>query len=850
MKRILKRALALLVLIALLAAAAAYWAVGAILHAPLPQVEGTLHAPGLGALVEVLRDKWGIPHIYAQNQHDLLYAQGWVQAQDRWWQMDFYRRVFEGRMSEVAGPSPDAQRVDILMRTLQLKAVAQRDFESLEPELRQYYEAFCEGVNACIASRSPGELALEYRVLGLAGKDLPITPWTPADSLAFGKLMGYVFSGRDLEREPLMAVLEATLSREEWAIWDSPYPYERFPTTIAKEDLPQLQDLPPSAPAPEDPTPAPGPEAPALPIGEQVSVLDLLPQGIPGVATLEASNAWALSAGHTATGAPLFASDPHQGIEMPAMWYELGLHCPAGNGRDALDLYGYASPLLPFVTAGNNAHICWGITNVSGSDALDLFELTVNPENPLQYEWDGAWRDMELREERIAVAGAEPIVLHVRVSHLGPLMPEPLLPGDRKDKHWAICWAGLQEGSIQRAGIELSFARNFEEFRAALRHWDYPAANIAYADVDGNIGFQQAGRFPYGPRHGTRRGPLKATGTADAWTGFIPFDLLPHVLNPRSGMVIAANQPAAPEGYSEHVAAALDSPHNMETAPLRYYGYRAERIHDLLTATPRHDIDSFRRIQTDSAMPVLAAIVHAAVEPLPRSEARQLLLDWRGEMDVDNPAALLAGLFVQRLMPLVFADEIPEKKLLDLDTAQLRALEMLLEHRDGAWFWDNRNTAPVEQADDIIAQALDSAFSEARERFGADPVRWQWGHLHVANFVNTVLGRSGIARLEALMNRTNLPAPGGPASINNARWVENEEGAFEMRTIPSYRRIVDLGNFDNSIAINSTGQSAHPASPHYADQLPLWLRGEYREVNWSREAVKKAAVHRLLLEPK
>lgn len=848
----LLRILVVLVLLVGLAGAGAYYYYRQVMYGALPQTTGVLQVSGLQAPVEVIRDEWGIPHLYAENHHDLLFAQGYVQAQDRWWQMDFYRRIVTGRLGELAGDSPDARKVDVLMRTLNLTAVAQRDFDSLEPDLQQYYVAFCNGVNAYVNSRKPSRLAMEYALLGLQGKQPEVAAWTPADCLAFGKLMGYTFSGRDLEREPLQALLHKTLSAIEWWHWEPAYPYAEHPTTVLEEDLPKsIRDFFASLKDDATAPPSPAPEvAPAVEIPEPTSLLDGLPQGMPGVADINASNAWAVAGTRTESGKPLFASDPHQGIEIPNLWYEIGLHCPPDQGRDALNLYGYSAPMLPFVQAGNNDHICWGLTNVSGSDALDLFELRINPDNPLQYEWDGKWRDMETREEVIAVDGMDDIALTIRISHLGPLMPEALLPEGSKDKHWAIRWEGLKRGTIQRAGVALVFARNFEEFREALRHWDYPAANIAYADVEGNIGFQQAGRFPYGAARGAIHGPMPGYRSEHEWEGFVPFHLLPRVLNPASGLVVAANQPAVPEQYARYLQQRLEASAPVDTAPYPIMGYRARRIVDLLDQTVKHGVDSFARIQFDATTPELSSALHTLFSrvSLPESEARALLQDWDGAFDTNMPAALLAGLVVERLCANIFADEVGPTVDLSPDMVTVRRLELLAMAPDTAPFWDDTTTEAVETAADIVARSLEEAWSEAKENFGDDPQDWQWGQMHQAAFRNAFLGKSGIGAIEDLVNRTGNPAPGAFATVNAARYKRNGN-IYEMRTLPAYRRIVDLSDFGNSMAVNSTGQSGHPTSPHYDDQLPLWLAGEYRPVLWTREQVEAGAKDRLMLQP-
>ena len=840
--KLLRRLLIGVVVLVVLGSIGGLWAYRQLMYGALPEVSGTLRADGLKEAVEVFRDDWGVPHLYAQNHHDLLFAQGYVQAQDRWWQMDFYRRIFTGRLGELAGATEEAQRIDVLMRTLDLKAVAQRDYDSLDPPKREYYKAFCAGVNAYVESRWPSGLALEYALLWVKGVEYEVEPWTPADCLAFGKLMGFTFSGRDLEQEPLLAMMQKKFSAAQMAAWDQQYPWGDHPTTVALEDMPELKGVSPTpdaAPAAASGTPAP-----------VSSVMDALPLGLPGVAGVDASNAWAVSGARTESGKPLFASDPHQGIEIPNMWYEIGLHCPPDMNRDALDLYGFAAPMLPFVQAGHNNRICWGLTNVSGSDALDLFELRINPDNPLQYEWDGAWRDMDTRQETIAVRGGEPMVIDIRLCHLGPVIPEALLKEGDKGKAYAIHWEGLNEGTIQRAGIELVFARNFEEFREALRWWDYPAANSPYADVDGNIGFQQAGKFPYGPGRGAIVGPMPGYSSTHQWEGFIDYDLLPHVLNPASGLVVAANNPAAPAEYVAYVTEKIGTGSVGDTSPHPYMGYRAKRITELLDATPKHSVAKFQSIQQDVTTAEVMGVIRTgfARAGVADGEAANLLKAWDGNFAADSAGALLGGLFLERLAENVFGDELAGIREPYWDMNLLRVFELMVVRVDKAPFWDDVTTEPIETAAEVLQKTIDQAYAEAKSRFGEDPVQWKWGALHQANFRNGFLGKSGAADIEALVNRTGLPAPGAFGTVNVARW-EEKDSVLELKHIPAYRRVIDLSDFSKSVAVNSTGQSGHPRSEHYDDQLPLWLKGEYRPILWTREQVEAGYASKLTLKP-
>jgi len=839
----LRLAAIIVVLLVLLSAVYGGWRYWAITRGPLPEVDGTLAVAGLREPVEIFRDGYGIPHIYAKNYHDLLFAQGYVHAQDRWWNMEVYRKIASGRMTEIAGKGDAVLANDLLMRAMNLRGAAEKDYEALTEEERGYYEAFADGVNAYILSRDPDELAMEYGVLAIDGVDIPIEPWTVLDSLAFGKLMGYTFSGRDIQDERTRAALLERVGPEMYKEYFPSYPYDEQPMALGRDVLPQLDGYA------DDDYKMPDVAAPPESTAQLPRYFDALIW--PPID--DASNAWAVAPERTTTGGALFASDPHQGIDLPNLWYEIGLHCEPHGDKPGFDLYGYCAPPVPFVQAGHNAYIAWGLTNVSGSNALDLYRLRVNPENRLQYEWDGEWRDMTEREEVFQFGGAdESRTVTIRETHLGPVITDiEEAMGESQDEPLAVRWDGLEAGTIPKSPMRLAEAKNFEDFREALRYWDHPASSIPYADVEGNIGFQMTGKFPIRPegQHGLT--PTPGWSSEYEWKGFIPYDLLPSGLNPESGFIAAANNASMPEAYYAYIRESVGEPGDYTITPNPNHGYRAGRITELLEASIEHDVDSMKVAQFDVIVPdleeLVAALNEIEFEDDTLTELAAWLENWDYSFTIDSSHALLFAHFWEYLAGNTYNDELGGEGHAQVNMVNLTSLRELLNKPESGW-WDDAATETVETRNDIVRKSFREAHARVTEVFGADRDGWSWGQAHKSHFVNMVLGNSGVDAIEKMVNRGPYPTRGAAATVNIARWSSKTDG-FENRHIPAYRRIIDMADMSRSVAVNSTGQSGHPFSPHYDDQMAPWLKGEYHPILWTREQVEAGAEHKLKLQP-
>ncbi len=820
------------------------------MRGPLPQTSGDLSVSGLHAQVEVLRDDWGIPHIYASDLHDLFFAQGYVQAQDRWWQMEFFRHTGSGSIEELTGKTDSVFGTDVFIRTVGWRRTAEDEVRKMTDDERLTLNSFAEGVNAYITKRSPDDLAMEYRLLGVTGVNISIQPWTSVDSLVWGKVMAWNLTdstGYKYARQSLNKALGEGM----WQDFTPPFPYDSDrPTILYPEDLP-ISDASASAQPAVVSAPNDAPVSDVL--AGNVRPGEFAFSGDTGIG----SNDWVATGSMTASGTPLLANDPHLGIQMPSIWYEIGLHCLPVTDQCPLDVVGFALSPAPGVIIGHNANIAWGVTNAE-ADVQDLYLIKVNPDNPLQYEWNGAWRNMTVASETLNFGdGAAPITLQVRETHLGPVINDNQidkqtgeLKGFNNDDPMVLRWTGSDPGLLFNAVLKLDEASNWTEFRDALRDWDIPSQNFVYADVQGNIGYQMPGRIPIRPAGKDGLTPTLATSDADVWQGYVPFDDLPRIFNPARDYIVTANQAIVPMQYYDQLAQKLGSDANYLFSYDWAYGERAQRITELLKQNAPNTIESYQHIQGDNrnmnAALIVPYLANLQISPGSVAEARDYLLGWDFSMDMNSGQAALFAEFDARLLHDLFDDQLP--KDVRADNHELWSVVKLLDQPDNVW-WDDAGTPDtVETRDDILLRAFTEAVNATAAAMGNNPAEWQWGTLHTATFVSNPLGASGISLIENLVNRGPVAVNGGTDSVNATGW-DPSSGDFTTRSLPSMRMIVDVANFDDSVTMHTTGQSGHPSSPHYSDMINSWRTIQYHPMLWSRQSVEAATVDRLILNP-
>ena len=822
MNRAARIGLILLGIVALLLVAVAITAVVTI-RRPFPQQNGRLELPGLTSEVEVIRDEYGVPHIYADNEYDLMFAQGYVHAQDRFWQMEFWRHISSGRISEIIGePGIDS---DKFIRTMGWNRIATDTialYEEELPELYAHLEAYSDGVNAYI-EQNRNSLSVNHTILGIVNEPWEIEPWTPYHSVAWSVVMADDLSG-NWSSEVSRANLIKELGASTVANLQPFYPYDERPVMVPSSALELPTDEAEEGWWQESSITAVSWDRVSTQlIGSQPDL------GYLGSGPFVGSNNWVISGEHTDTGLPLLANDPHLGIQMPSIWYEVGLHAPGW------DVAGFSFAGVPGVIVGHNEHIAWGVTNV-GPDVQDLFIEKINPSNPNQYEFEGEWLDMEIIDEVISVNGGEPVELTVRLTHHGPIITE--LVDDTTDV-LSMRWTAQEPNRILNAVVGLNQAENYDDYREALRFWDVPSQNVIYADIEGNIAYQMPSLIPI-RKDGNGLVPVPGWTGEYEWDGWIPYEELPHLLNPEWGYIVTANHAVVDEEY----------PYLIDL----YWadGDRGQRITDLIEAELNGDgeisIEDMARIQFDSAS-LLAASYIPLMEGLSSDDnevqaALERLRGWDQQVRRDSVPAALFEIFRMQLAFAMLSDDVGEENVRRFGGAVL--YHQVANDPNAVW-WDDSTTATIESREDILLRALEETIAWFEENQGGNMNDWTWGELHTATFVSNPLGASGIGPIENLVNLGPEPVDGGSSIVNANGWSWGNPAAVTGHV--SMRMIIDMSDFDNSLTVLPTGQSGHPTHPNYQDMFPLWQTGAYHSLWWSREAVEAAAANTLILAP-
>jgi penicillin amidase len=825
-----------------------------VLRRPLPQADGTLDVPGLSAPVEVVRDEHGIPQLYGESLDDLMRAQGYVHAQERFFEMDLRRHVTAGRLSELFGET--TLDTDKYIRTLGWRRVAEQELALVSPQTRRLLQDYADGVNAYLDARSPGELAMQYSLLGIQGLRYTPEPWSPVDSLAWLKAMAWDLRG-NMAEEVDRALLAVDHSPAEIAGLYPAYPYaEHTPivTSGAVVDGEFDQSAPPTAARPAYP-PAVVEQLTAVRAG-----LDALPELV-GRGGGIGSNSWVVDGAHTTTGMPILANDPHLGVSLPGIWMQMGLHCRSVSEDCPLDVAGFTFSGVPGVIIGHNADIAWGFTNL-GPDVTDLF---------LEQVSDTTWRHgrhllpLTVRTETIKVRDGEDFRLRIRATDHGPLLSDVSADlatvganatgatatgasgsadgGSADGDGYAVslAWTALTPSTTADAILELNLASDWDEFRAAARDFAVPAQNLVYADREGHIGYQAPGLIPIRRPGNTGSVPSAGWDPRNDWTGrYVPFAELPHVLDPAEGFVVTANQAVIGPDYPHYLTSDWD------------LGYRAQRIRDLLSTGGPMSVAGSASLQLDDVNPMAETLLPylLAVGDLGSAyyrDGQDLLRGWDGSQPADSAAAAYYNVVWANLLRLTFHDELRESLWPDGGDRWFAVLTRLLQRPADPW-WDDRTTDDVvETRDDIVRRAMRDARDELTRRISPNADDWSWGALHTLDLVEGTVGESGVGLAEWLVNRTGYPASGGSSLVDATSWDAAE--GYAVTAAPSMRMVVSLADFDDSRWINLTGVSGHPASSHYVDQTNLYLAGDTLAWAWSPSAVTAAGRDTLRLVP-
>lgn len=788
-----------------------YWRV----RVSFPQQVGSLRVPGLAARVEVLRDARGVPHLRAQSLEDLLFAQGYVTAQDRLWQMDLSRRAAQGQLSEIFGEA--ALSFDIENRTLGFNHAVEREAKALDPEVGKLFEAYARGVNAFIDSHRD-RLPIEFLLLRYRPR-----AWRVADSLGIPLNMAKVLSNSwpdELMRERIHVKLKETL-------------YANLFPDHSPLDHPVAEW--PTAPLPSQANPAPRPSTELIAPTVLASVgwnllaaegLEPLPSALESLleesVTFQpaglGSNNWVVAGTHTKSGKPLLANDPHLDHSIPSVWYMVDLKAPG------FDVTGVSLPGLPGVVIGHNDHIAWGMTN-TGTDVQDLYIESFNFRDPKKYLHNAEWVDGEVREETIKVRNAHNYSFAVKSTRHGPIISH------QGDRDLALGWTALQPGAlsaVSRALFRLDQAHNWEGFTAALRDFSGPMQNFVYADVDGNIGYYAAGWVPIRKKG---EGTLPVPGSIDDydWAGQVPFEDLPHSYNPAIGMIATANGRVVPDNYPYLITTRWEAP------------YRTARIFQLLEAGSAFTVADLLRIQMDihplDDEWLAKQLVAAAAQHSPRDPEAQyalgLLSRWDGEARADSAATLVCEVTRAALLERVLEPKLGD----DLSGYHWPMSTVFLQNAvTNNWTWW-LPPGDVTFNDTLIA-SLEEAVKRLPRIVGSNSHEaWRWGNTIPLTFHHPL--SYGIPWLGRVLDVGPFPQRGTLTTVKSTT----------MTLGPSMRMVVDFSNLDGSVQNITLGESGQVFSPYYMDQVGAWLAGTSFPMLFSDAAVQKGAIHRLVLEP-
>jgi penicillin amidase len=803
--------------------------------------------------VRVLRDGSGIPQVYAGTSHDLFYAQGFVQAQDRFFEMDVRRHTTAGRLSEMFGPA--TLDVDEAVRTMGWRRVAERELSLLSPQTQSYLQAFSDGVNAYIHTHSPSQMSLEYVLLAQNGLHYRVQDWTPLDSVSWLKAMAWDLRG-NMSEEVQRGLLSAKHTRAQIAQLFPPYPYARHDPIVGHGAVVHGVFRQGATAGRARPPLGPGAERA---LREARSAIDTVPRTIggPGGATDGVgSNAWVVDGAHSSTGKPILANDPHLAVSVPGVWYQMGLHCTTIGPRCPFDVTGFTFAGLPGVVIGHNQQIAWGFTNL-GPDVLDLYLEKISGST---YLYDHKQRPLRMHDEEIKVLGrAKPFRFTVRATRHGPLLsdvdaqlstvgansPAGRRPPDRGNGYAvAISWTALTPSDTADAIFEIDRATNWRQFRAGAKDFAVPSQNMVYADRAGNIGYQAPGRIPIRQPGDTGDYPAPGWLPSYDWTGrYVPFKALPHELNPPEGYVTTANQAVVGRGYPYHLGDSWA------------YGYRSQRITELLHRKPELDVADMSRIQLDDRNGFAPTFVPYLLKIFMPSQylagGQRLLRRWDFHEDADSAAAAYYNAVWKNTLALTFHDDLPESAWPDGDGRWFEVMRRLLEEPNSPWWDDVSTEGVIEDRDDILRQAMADARDELVQRQARRAVDWTWGHQHQLDLQNQTLGQSDVGLVRWLLNRGGYQVGGGGSIVDATHWNAAADGvdAYDVTVAPSMRMVVSLADFDRSRWVNLTGASGHAFDSHYVDQTDLWADGRTLPWPFREGSVRAATQHTLRLVP-
>ncbi len=785
------------------------------------QAKTTYKINGLGQDVEILRDRWGVSHIYARTVEDLFFAQGFNAARDRLWQLDVWRRQGEGKLAEAFGRR--FLEKDIAARLFLYRGDLEKEFRSYHPDGKKILTAFARGINAYIdlTRAQPDLLPLEFRLT----KSKP-GYWKPESSLI--RLFGLT---RNVTREVALAQLVNLIGKEgaeRLHVFEPPTRIEvpeGLDLKLIDDRVLERYNLARAGVTfrPEDIV------GNVIPAADRTMVAEHLSQPLEDGDDVDwgsfASNNWVISGKRTSTRGPILASDPHRAHTIPSLRYMVHLVAPGWN------VIGAGEPSIPGVSLGHNDRIANGLTIFAYADEEDLYVYDTNPADPSQYLYLGKWENMKFVEEAFDVKGGDPARIRLKFTRHGPVIYE-----DTKNrKAYALRAVYLEhEGTAVYLGsLRINQARSWQEFLDAMRYHYTPSLNMVYADTGGNIGWMGGSLAPIRLNWNGLL-PVPGDGRYE-WSGYLDTGKLPTVYNPQEGFFATANQFNLPENYPY-----VDISGREWSDPYRY-----DRIAEVLGSGERLTVGDCLKLQLDElSLPAreLVPLLSSLNSPKPEvTSALRLLLGWDGVLSKDSAAAAIYELWVQRLHENVFNLYVPPAARAILGGGNRRTLVRLLYSPDGTF-----GTDPLAGRDAILLKSLEEATTALETKLGPDVGKWKWGSLHHIIY-ESMLSAAVDPDTRRRLDTASLPRGGDGFTPNNTGFRISD---YRQTGGASYRQVIDLGDFDNSLAINTPGQSGDPDSPHYKDLFPLWAEGKYFPLFFSRARIASVTEEVLTLQPK
>ena len=742
----------------------------------LPVTQGEIALPDLHEEVRVYRDGYNIPHIIATNDYDLFYAQGFVTAQDRLWQMDLRRRTAKGQLTEIFGRQ--ALQTDSMMITIGLKHTARLIVPQLSRESREVYQAYTDGINGYIemfAKRPPVEFSL---------RNYKPSPWTIEDCVAILRLFGWQMSSR----------------------WMTDFTLGMIAEKVGMNHLTQL------FPNDKDKIPSdlPWQNHSLTSLFQHVTWLHTR-QMFPGY--FYEGNGWVIAGNRSVTEKPLLVNDIQLPLMVPSHWYEI--HLVGGE----FNVSGFSYPGLPMIFAGYNQNIAWGITNLS-ADQTDLFIETLDPYDSTRVLMNESYEPTEIIEDEIPQKFASPIRTVVQKTRHGPIIAKVLTVTDSGPVALSLRWTGHEVSDEGRALYYLNRARNWKAFKEALKDFKSPCLNVLFADRDGNIGIQAVGTIP---RHTNGVGfiPHLGDNPSTDWKGHIPYDDLPSAFNPEEGFITSANNPVSSQ-ISRYFIFDYYDRHS-----------RIRRINQLFSEEQKVSVMDLKTLRNDNLSIFAGDILDLVLPDLSNDvsndslemELIEKLSQWDGQMKAGSLEAALFEVFLGKLTRNIFRDEMGDSlytACMECQSIPLSSLKHLLKKKSASWFDNVRTQNVIELKNDIVRRSFHDAIGFLRKTLGKDDNKWTWGELHTLIFRHPMGHHPFLGKT---FNLGSFHVGGTNTTINNTEYIRNDD--YLVVSGASARMIVDLSNLDNSISVIPTGQSGQPLDQHYRDQLQLYLGNLY-----------------------